>query len=222
MEDAFRAAVLTVVKSPRDSLLKLAVSGLPACEHSVKFHDAIGGQETCGRKATKTGVKRASLFVQIMCDEHARYDADATRDGWTDLPWAEAVRLTEPPPFDSEPDIQAMLRSMCACCGHSLNMHGEDGKSPCIVGTDPRGKRDRCACSAFHEHDESIKTPWGIWYTLTPEAALRSRKGRREGWYYSHSVLTRESAEELAATLRARFPDNRYEVREMPTNRGAS
>ena len=51
--------------------------------------------------------------------------------------------------FDSEPDIQAALKSMCQTCGHSPMVHGKDGKGTCIVGIDPRSRSSRCTCEAF-------------------------------------------------------------------------
>jgi hypothetical protein len=67
---------------------------------------------------------------------------------WSKRQWVER-RRPEFEGFDSAPDIQAALKSMCQGCGHSPLVHGEDRKSACIVGTDPRGKRARCPCKAF-------------------------------------------------------------------------
>ena len=55
----------------------------------------------------------------------------------------------DPSDFDSAPDIRGALKAMCQACGHSPGVHGVDRTGPCIVGTDPRGKRDRCPCRAF-------------------------------------------------------------------------
>jgi len=58
---------------------------------------------------------------------------------------------------------------------------------------------------------------WGVWYTLTPEDALRSRRGTKEGWYHFEVTQyfdTREQAEEWAVKLQTSFPNAKYEVRE--------
>lgn len=83
------------------ALLAAALGGLPRCDHFVKYHDAMGGQECCDRPATKRGRLRASYSMQrehrVTCDEHAdELEGPADHlEGPVDLSWAEAVREAE-------------------------------------------------------------------------------------------------------------------------------
>lgn len=72
------------------ALLAAAMEGLPKCEHFVKYHDAMGGEESCSRVATKRGkMLPIGRGWRSMCDEHAGM---CKLEEPADLPWADAVR----------------------------------------------------------------------------------------------------------------------------------